>query len=744
MDNSPGNFIEEVLERMTDAFMAVDSGWRITYVNAAAERIAGRSRCDLLGQPLWEACPDLHGSIFEISCRQAMQTQRPVEFETHDAQKDSWMTVRAYPSATGLSLYMQNVTERKKTSLALAASDARYRLIVETANEAIWLGDAEYRTVWINRRTAELIGMPPESALGRPVQEFIYEEDLPELHRRMLERRQGRPASYDIRIRKADGNVFWALARVAPVLGENGAFQGALGMITDITDRKRFEAELHAQRERFQVTLASIGDAVIATDADLRVTFMNRVAEQLTGWREEEASGRPLEEVFRIVELETRAPAESPAAKALRKGKVVGLSRHTALIARNGAECPIDDSGAPIHDASGAIVGVVLVFRDNTERARAEAAQREAARRKDEFLAMLSHELRNPLAPIATSLEIMRLRPDDAAAAARARELIARQLHHLTRLVDDLLDVARISHGRIQLRRARVSVATLVEGALETVGMFIEQRKQRLELAHRHETIVLYVDPTRIIQVIANLLHNASRFTPDGGWIELRAERSGDELLLRVRDNGYGIAPDFLHTVFEPFVQSQAPSGRAQAGLGIGLTLVKTLVELHGGRVQASSAGVGKGSEFTVRLPLGTPADVASRTPLSMADALPPRRVLVVDDNSDAAETLATLLALMGHRSFVAADADSALAQMRRARPDVVLLDIGLPGRSGFDIARQIRGDPQFAHVKLIAVSGYGQADDRRRSAEAGFDLHLVKPVDGETLMSAFKDLFDE
>jgi PAS domain S-box-containing protein len=602
--NQKDNEQEEVLERVTDAFVAVDRDWRIVYMNAAAERISRRPRRELLGCVLWDEFPDLRNSVFEEKYRRALDEQVPVEFESYYEPLETWVAVKAYPSSSGLSIYAQDITERKKSELALAISEARYRLIVENVNEGICLVDSDYRIAWFNERAAAMWGTGIDPARGKQLQEFIYEEDLPLLRQRMAERRQGHKASYDIRMRRADGTVFWALVRIAPIMGEDGSFQGALGLMTDITDRKRFEAELYAQRERFHVTLSSIGDAVIATDDRGVVTFMNRVAEELTGWPLADASGRPLEEVFKIVNEYSREPVESPVAKVLREGKVVGLANHTSLIARDGSERPIDDSGAPIRDAAGVIIGVVLVFRDNTERARAEAEMREAARRKDEFLAMLGHELRNPLAPIATALEIIRLGANDPAAIARARQIIERQTQHMTRLVDDLLDVSRITRGQITLRSTEVSLASLVNGAVETVRPLLLQRNQRFEQHIPNGAVVLNVDPTRITQVLANLLNNASKFTPDGGSIKLFVEHSGDQLRFRIRDDGAGIAPERLESVFEPFVQLGTGVGRAQAGLGIGLTLVKTLVELHGGRVTALSEGVGKGSEFSVVLPL--------------------------------------------------------------------------------------------------------------------------------------------
>jgi signal transduction histidine kinase len=371
------------------------------------------------------------------------------------------------------------------------------------------------------------------------------------------------------------------------------------------------------------------------------------------------------------------------------------------------------------------------------DRQAALEALQEADRRKDEFLAMLAHELRNPLAPIRNAVEILR-RSDERETIARARELIGRQAAHLARLVDDLLEVSRITQGKLVLQRARVSLAALVESALEVARPFVEKSAQRVEVALPAGDLWLFVDPVRMSQVIANILHNASKYSPERGLIRLAAERDAAGLRIAISDEGMGIAPDLIGSVFDLFSQGDRSLDRSQGGLGIGLSLVKGLVEMHGGTVSAYSEGVGRGSLFTIWLPpdvLALESQAAPATAAAMAAH--PRRVLIVEDNADAAEAMRMLLDQLGHEVASAASGDEALDVARRFRPEVVLLDIGLPGLDGYEVARQLRGFDETRASRLIAVTGYGQPSDRERSSAAGFDHHLVKPVDPAKLAEA-------
>jgi signal transduction histidine kinase len=370
------------------------------------------------------------------------------------------------------------------------------------------------------------------------------------------------------------------------------------------------------------------------------------------------------------------------------------------------------------------------------ERLRLMHELREADRRKDEFLAMLAHELRNPLAPIRNALQILRMDNTDRETASRAQEMMERQLQHLVRLVDDLLDVSRIMRNKIELRKERLDLRQVVERAAEIAQPVIDARGHQLRVTLPPEAVLLEADSVRLTQVVANLLSNAAKYTDQAGHIWISLGREGETSSLRVKDNGMGIAPELLPRVFDLFVQGDRSSARTQGGLGIGLTLVKRLVEMHGGSVAAYSGGAGNGSEFVVRLPLAseTNAGPGAEADGAAATRTVERRVLVVDDNVDAAESLAMWLRLLRHDVRTVHDGPAALEAVKEYQPEVVLLDIGLPGMDGYAVAQRLRLMPGGKAVRLIAVSGYGQEEDRRRAREAGFDRHLTKPVDPDSL----------
>jgi len=371
------------------------------------------------------------------------------------------------------------------------------------------------------------------------------------------------------------------------------------------------------------------------------------------------------------------------------------------------------------------------------ERRRAEQKLREADRRKNEFLATLAHELRNPLAPIGYATEILsRLGEgeEDRARAAEARGIIERQVAHLVRLIDDLLDISRISHGKLGLRPERVSLSSVVESALEAARPFLLGRRHSLDLVLPEAPVFVLGDPVRLAQILTNLLSNAARYTEPGGCVRIEAASQGDAVVIRVVDSGIGIPAGALQKIFAMFSRAAEARAADQGGLGIGLALARQLAELHGGTLTAASEGPGKGSTFTLRLPLAPVVAAAPEepppAPTAAVVSVPPRRILVVDDNVDAARTLAELLGLDGHEAHLAHDGPSAVESARRLRPDVVLLDIGLPGFSGLEVARRLRQEPSLAGLLLVAVSGWVQPEDRDRSREAGFDHHLAKPVD--------------
>jgi PAS domain S-box-containing protein len=488
----------------------------------------------------------------------------------------------------------------------------------------------------------------------------------------------------------------------------------------------------HAESNRTLNAIISASPAAITLlDLDGTVRLWNPAAERIFGWPASEVLGHFLP----TIPEESRARFLEALARISTDVSVMGTE--TRRKTRDRGTIDVSLWAAPVQRPDGAVQCLALVV-DITDRKKAEKDARDADRRKDEFLAMLGHELRNPLAPIMTALQLMALR--GLSGGEREREIIERQTRHLVRLVDDLLDISRITRGKIELRRTRADLAAILARAVEMASPLLEQRKHHLQIAAPRGIYHVDGDEARLAQVFQNLLTNAAKYTPPGGQIAVRLASSDGAAVIEVADNGDGIPPHLLPSIFDPFVQGERSVDRSQGGLGLGLALVHSLVALHGGTVLAHSEGAGKGSRFVVSLPLASEAAQVA-TGVAPGDAslhgAHRRRVLLVDDNPDAAETLAELLRSAGHQVFVAHDGPTALAQAHAFRPHVALLDIGLPVMDGYELARKLRSSLPAAPLRLVALTGYGQEHDRRRSLEAGFAEHLVKPVEGTQLLAA-------
>jgi PAS domain S-box-containing protein len=490
--------------------------------------------------------------------------------------------------------------------------------------------------------------------------------------------------------------------------------------------------ELRQQREWFRVTLASIVDAVFTTDRAGRVTFLNPMAERMTGWSEPEALGRAFETVAPLVDERSGAPIERPLDAVLRDGRVVTLTDHVALAHRDGTTTATTDTAAPIRDAAGQVVGAVVVVHDVTEERRAAAALREQDRRKDEFLATLAHELRNPLAPIQQAAMISGSQTATDAQKQWGHDVIQRQVRHMALLLDDLLDVSRITRGILMLRRRPTLLSAAVDAAIETVRPRLEARQHVLAVELPDPPVALDADPLRLAQVFANLLANAAKYSDERARILVHARRVGADVEVSVRDTGIGIAAPALPHVFDMFTRVQPVNGCSEGGLGIGLALTKGLVELHGGTIACHSEGVGRGSEFVVRLPC-TVASALPATDVPLPEprprGTPTRRVLIADDNRDAALSLAMLLRSDGHEVTVVHDGAAALEAISTRDVQVAVLDIGMPRLDGYEVARAVR-QRVGADVTLVALTGWGDRADRQRAHDAGFDHHFTKPVE--------------
>lgn len=539
-----------------------------------------------------------------------------------------------------------------------------------------------------------------------------------------------------------------------------------------------FQEKERAKRQADQLRLLVQGTtdyAIFLLDPQGQVTSWNTGAERIKGYQAEEIIGQHFSRFYPKEAVERGWPTHELAV-AQRVGR---FEDEGWRVRKDGSQFWANVVITALRDDKGRLVGFSKVTRDLTERKRAEEAIRqanaeledrvqkrtaelaqanqglqaevgerkrleeelrwrldqlaEADRHKNEFLAMLAHELRNPLAPVRNAMQILKMPGADRSTVEQARGLMERQVQHLVRLVDDLLDVSRIMQGRVELQPERVDLVTVVGRAVETAQPAIDAGGHQLTVSLPPGPVFVHADIVRLSQVISNLLLNAAKYTQQAGRIGLTAECDGGEVVVRVRDTGAGIAPDLLPRIFDLFVQADRSLARPQGGLGVGLTLVKRLVEMHGGSVSASSPGPGQGSEFTLRfptLPAGQAVGDERGQEGPALPSMPSRRVLVVDDNVDAAESAAVLLRLWGHEVRTVHDGLSVLQAVREFGPEVILLDIGLPGMTGYEVARQLRAEPGFEPLVLAAMTGYGQDEDRRRSREAGFDVHLIKPLD--------------
>jgi PAS domain S-box-containing protein len=618
----------------------------------------------------------------------------------------------------------------------LELSDPYRRLVHDVQDYAIFLLDRSGHIVSWNRGAERLKGYAAAEIIGRNFS-VLYPPDA--IERRWPERElkmaqeSGRLEDEGWRVRK-DGSRFWANVVITALHDESGALRGFSKITRDLTERRNQEETLRQSEQRFRVLVDGLKDyAIFMLDTDGRVTSWNSGAQRITGYTAEEIRGQHFGVFYPRAAIDRKLP-EQELAMAREHGR---FEDEGPRLRKDGTTFWANVVVGPFYDHEGVLMGYANVARDLTDRKRAESLE-QAERRTSEFLAMLAHELRNPLAPINNALHLLALKPPADATEKWVREVLHRQTAQITRLIDDLLDVSRITRAAIPLDVRPLDVRAVVRAAVEGSMQWIQARGHALSIElPPNEALTVLADEVRLTQVLHKLLHNAARYTPEGGQLSIGARREVSEVVICVKDNGVGMDAELLRSAFDLFKQGQPAVQRPQGGLGIGLTLVQRLVRLHGGTVEARSAGVDRGSEFTVRLP------VAHEQPVSAAAderASPtPRRVLVIDDNSDAANALRMLLENDGHSVRVAHDGVSGLALAREYRPEYLLLDIGLPRLNGYDIAASVRGDPELKDTTIVAITGYGQVHDRARTAAVGFDHHLTKPVEFSALQELFR-----
>jgi PAS domain S-box-containing protein len=489
-------------------------------------------------------------------------------------------------------------------------------------------------------------------------------------------------------------------------------------------------------RERLAAIVESSDDIIVSKTLDGIITSWNKAAQRILGYSAEEVIGK---HVSMLMPPENLEDTERILGK-IRRGEQVD-HYETRRRRKDGVVIDVSLTVSPIHDSSGRIIGASKIGRDISKQKLIEAERRESERRKSEFLAMLAHELRNPLASINSAVQLFG-KLESEQELEWAKEVVQRQVSHLARLIDDLLDVSRLTRGKISLRKEPLSLSPMVSSAVEAVRPLIEERKHELSVSISG-TLRIEADPLRVEQVLVNLLTNAARYTDPGGHIGVTARHEGSDVVIKVWDTGVGINSELRPRIFDLFAQGDRTIARSEGGLGIGLTLVKSLIEMHGGRVSVASEGPGRGSEFTVWLPaLREEPRATAKPPVTRFTRVARQgsRVLVVDDNIDTARGVSKLLKLLGHNVRIAHDGPTAIEVARAHRPEIVLLDIGLPAMDGYEVARRLRTDECCKHSLIVAVSGYGQDEARSRSRAAGFDQHLVKPVDYGALMSLFAE----
>jgi PAS domain S-box-containing protein len=723
-----------VLDCLDDAVFVLDTRFRLLDANLAALSLLADPR-QMQKQPLADAIPELGPCLPTPGCAGRGATE--IQLGSAGAGR-SW-DVHVLPLVDrgvtiGVLVRLTDVTERRR-----AAEDrSQLAALVASSEDAIIGLTLDGVIVSWNPGAERLYGYSAADVRGRPFS-LLFPPDHPnELSGTMEQLRLGKRAAPGevVHVRK-DGRRVDVSLSLSPVKDVSGAVTGAAAIGRDVTDRKRAEAELYEAEGRFRQLAESINEVFWMTDPQVtEILYVSPAYERI--W------GRSCQSLYE----QPRSFLDAVHPDDRQRVRVAALEKHSRgeatdeeyrVVRPDGSVRWVRDRAFPVRDAAGRVYRMAGIAYDVTEQRRAEEALKEADRRKDEFLAMLAHELRNPLAPIRNALHIMKMPGVDAATVERSREMMGRQVQQLVRLVDDLLDVSRVTRGKIELRKENVELASVVARAVETAQPLIEAQGHELTICLLSESLPLRADPVRLAQVISNLLANAAKYTEAHGRIGLTAQREGDAAVLRVRDNGIGIAPDMLSRIFELFVQAEHATTRSQGGLGIGLTLVKSLVERHHGTVEAHSPGLGQGSEFVVRLPLTTlkheePSESENGEPPQRAASPSGQRLLVVDDNKDAADSLAMLLRLRGHEVRVAYDGSAALQLVKGYRPDLVFLDIGMPDVDGWEVARRLRRQPGLENVRLAALTGYGQEEDRRLSREAGIDHHLVKPVDPEAL----------
>ena len=710
----------------------LDAAGHIARANGAAARLFARDLPDIIGRPLTELWrPAISAS------RSPLEAVAEGVVCTRQGQETRARLTRTRLSGGGELLLFEDLSERPGSevsgvlSRAFAAesvheTEHRFQSMIQAAPSYAFEAASDGSITFVSDSLCRYTGIDAEAALRGGWSDAVHPDDRDAIARRW-EHAVACSESFESkhRLRAADGAYRWFIARALPTVSEGQALRW-LGSLTDIDDLVQAEDALRASERVYRAIGESIDFGVWVCDPEGRNVYASDSFLQMVGMTQEECSSYGWGDVLHPEDAERTISAWK---ECVRTGGQWDIEHR--FRGADGRWHDVLARGVPVRNERGQIECWAGINLDIARLKQAEQAVRESDRRKSEFLATLSHELRNPLAAVQYAIDLLKVsehQPD----RARAREVLERQVSHLVRLVDDLLDLTRIASNRIPLRAARMDLGSVIRQATEAWGAVIADAGQVLEVSVPDTPLWMEGDRDRLLQVATNLLSNATRYTPKGGTIRLAAERVGAQIHVTVADTGIGLAAEDLSRVFEMFVQVDDPG---RGGLGIGLALVKGIVDLHGGTVEAHSRGRGHGTEFVVALPgadgRGTPEL------LSAGNTTPaPVPILVVDDNVDSAEMMRTLLELYGHRVMVAYTAKAALESVRSFQPVLAFLDIGLPDMNGYELANQLRADPTLAGLFLVAVTGWGQDEDRQRALAHGFDAHLTKPASPDDLLA--------
>jgi PAS domain S-box-containing protein len=776
------------LASIGDAVIATDADGKVTFMNGVAESLAGWSLAEAAGRPLAEVLCIVHEhtrEAVESPVQRVLREGAVVGLANHTVLIDRRGTERPIDDSAapirdgaagpaGAVLVFRDVSERKRAQEA----QARLAAIVESSDDAIISKDLDGMIRSWNAGAERLFGYPPGEAVGRSITLIIPPERLDEERDILARLRRGQRIEHfeTVRVRK-DGRRLDISLTISPIRNGEGRVVGASKIARDITQRKRAEGELRKQTEGLRLLWEAA--AVLLTTEEPDAMMRGLFARLAPHFGLDAYFNFMVTEAGDALRLESCLGIPEAAADSIRRlafGQAVcgAVARSRQPITATGIQQSDDPRvqlvkgfGLRVYAcnpllAGGRLLGT-LSFGSRTrdtfdadeleflrtvrryvtvayERLGLVRELREADRKKDDFIALLAHELRNPLAPIRNGLQVLRLSGGDAEAAAQARSMMDRQLAHMVRLIDDLLDISRINRNKMELRRTRVPLADVVASAVETARPLIDEAGHELRVSLPGRPVFLDADLTRLAQVFSNLLTNSAKYTEHGGHIGLTAERRGREVVVSVRDTGIGIPRGSLETIFDMFAQVDRSVERSTGGLGIGLALVKGLVEMHGGQVKAESEGEGQGSTFTVTLPAAADRAAPARSTTANSQAAAGRRILVVDDSRDGADSLATMLKLLGNEVRTAHDGVAAVEVAGQFRPEVILMDVGMPRLNGLEAARRIRAQAWGRDLTIIALTGWGQEDDRERSREAGCDGHLVKPVNLPDLEKVLAD----